>query len=55
MSQMYPDKDYPQPTFEIINDDPLFLMCDLDDVHVQLFFENKNEILEFHNFLSENK
>ena len=44
-----------QGTFELIDDEPLFLMCDLDDVNVQLFFENKNEILEFHNFLSENK
>ena len=38
-----------------IQEDPFVLMCELDDIHVQLFFENKNEILEFHNFLSENK
>ena len=38
-----------------IQEDPLVLMCELDDIHVQLFFENKNEILEFQNFLSENK
>ena len=44
-----------QGTFELIDNEPLFLMCDLDDVNVQLFFENKNEILEFQNFLSENK
>ena len=49
------DEDDKRPTFELVDDDPLFLMCDLDDVNVQLFFENKNEILEFHNFLSENK
>jgi len=50
------DEDDTQPTFEIINDDPLFLMCSLDDsLNVQLFFENKNEILEFQNFLIENK
>jgi len=41
--------------FEIIDDDPLFLMCDLDGVHVQLFFENKDEVLDFQNFLIKNK
>ena len=50
------DEDDTQPTFEIINDDHLFLMCSLDDsLNVQLFIENKNEILEFQNFLIENK
>ena len=49
------DEDATQSTFEIVDDEPLFLMCDLDDVNVQLFFEDKNEILEFQNFLSENK
>ena len=41
--------------FEIIDDDPLFLMCNLDGVHVQLFFENKDEVLDFQNFLIKNK
>ena len=48
------DEDNTQFTFEI-QEDPLVLICDLVDVHVQLFFENKNEILEFQNFLSENR
>mgnify|MGYP001262567552 CR=1 FL=1 len=37
-----------------IQEDPFVLMCELDDIHVQLFFENKNEILEFQNFLLDN-
>ena len=41
--------------FEIIDDDPLFLICNLDGVHVQLFFENKDEVLDFQNFLIKNK
>ena len=48
------DEDNTQFTFEI-QEDPLVLICDLVDVRVQLFFENKNEILEFQNFLSENR
>ena len=48
------DEDDKRFTFEIIDDDPLFLMCNLDDVNVQLFFENKNEILEFQHFLLDN-
>ena len=42
-------------TFELLDDDPLFLMCDLDDVNVQLFFKDKNEISDFRIFLLENK
>ena len=49
------DEDDKRFTFEIIDDDPLFLMCNLDDVNVQLFFENKDEVLEFQNFLIKNK
>ena len=49
------DGDDAQLTFEV-TEDPYVLMCSLDDLlNVQLFFENKNEILEFQNFLSENK
>ena len=49
------DEDDKRPTFELVDDDPLFLMCNLDGVHVQLFFENKDEVLDFQNFLIKNK
>ena len=52
------DRDDTQLTFEVTeppNDVNFVLSYNLDNINVQLFFENKNEILEFQNFLSENK
>ena len=52
------ERNFPHKIFEITeppNDVNFVLSCNLDDINVQLFFENKNEILEFTRFLSRNK
>ena len=59
LQSYYEGSDGHSKIFEITeppNDENFVLSYNhLDDINVQLFFENKNEILEFQHFLSENK